>query len=168
MSCLRENFTFRLSAACRFVFVLVMSLLIAFTPYWVEMATDEMMFAILAGVLVFVLTIVLAAVMTDMPCSFEAGENEVTFKVLWFRRVIRYEDITDIEVTQEYSDPFYTRERPYYREDIVFKTKTGDISYWRKMDIELYDTVSDPSSLQKQLEDGAFVKLRKYILARKA
>lgn len=100
----------------------------------------------------------------NIPCSFSADNSRVIMKVWCFRKVIEYEDIEDIEVTHEY----ISDRRSYYREYISFCTKKGYHSWWRIMDIDLTVTVSDRTYIQRQLDDGDFVKLRNYILARKA
>ena len=106
--------------------------------------------------------------MGRVPCSFSADDNAVTFKVFLNKRVIPYTDIKDIEVSNEYVDPLAQRERPYYREDIRFITTAGDICYHRRMNIDMYIIAEDPSALKRQLDDGDFNKLRKFIMARKA
>ncbi|MBQ8966549.1 hypothetical protein [Ruminococcus sp.] len=110
----------------------------------------------------------LTVLLDRVPSSFSAEENSVTFVIFFRKRVIPYEDIEDIEVGHEYVDPLSQRERPYYREDIKFITKAGDICYSRRMNIDMYATADDPESLKAQIEDGDFNKLRRFILARKA
>lgn len=122
------------------------------------------------GVFTLIGIVIGALLMTAsrMPCSFSADDITVTVKKLCLKKTIRYGDLTDVLVEHEYIEPISPRLSPYYREMIVFRTKSGDITYWRKMDIDLSVTAADPDSLKRQLDDGDFVKLRNYILARKA
>jgi len=128
--------------------------------------------------------VVLCFVRNNMPCTFEAGEESVTFKVGWFLRYnIQYRDICGMEVTGTQRAGFTrpTAKKPE-KLDIMLGNipeKNGDSQLWKEeikfklVDKELKFTAwnegqdrreeFDTAAWKLPYQYGRFSELKKFI-----
>ena len=141
-----------------FPLTLISALCIVILPCVAAITCNSTALGLITAAVTVVCFLVLVYAAARVPCWFTAGRDEVTIQKLFRKTVIRYEDIKDIEVSNEFINTLMLREGPYHLEHIVFLTKNGRISFTSKTRAVMME-----DGRPMPFEDGLFEQLRMYI-----
>lgn len=108
--------------------------------------------------------IVLLIILSVVPVSMHARKRSVLIKVFFKKTRIRYRDISEISVEQEFQTAMIRGDQDHYNEILTIETKYGKrYIYRRRLDINYKNLIHHPCDLKRDFNDSKFSQLKTYI-----
>ena len=158
---MKEKFWYK--SAYYTIVVGVCGLSLAIIPCALALLCNSTEIGVASAILLIFVFLLATYISARVPCSYTAGEDSVMFHIHWRKLELRYDDIVSMEVTQEFVDTLMLRERPYFLEYLVVKTKNEEFKFTEKV----YAPPLTPR-FDMVLQDGKFEKLKKFVAGKKS